>query len=217
MQRAAKHQPQVDDRHVGALGKQLVAVLVDTVHNLKQAQRPEQSHHGRGVEARLLLARPGHHAGLEVVLAGVVAGQAVARARDQVEELGRRVDEVEDLRQQEQHEGLAEVALDADDHEDHAREVAVRVADENVRRVLVVGEEGEADAKKGQEEEQAEEVAVDGGVWVGGDEVQTVVGDEEKGDDNGLHHLDAIDACEDVDGIGAENGKGSHVDIVEPA
>lgn len=152
-----------------------------------------------------------------MVLARVVARQAVARAGDEVKELGRGVDEVEDLRQQEEHEGFAEVALDADDDEDHAREVAVRVADEYVRWVLVVGEEGEADAEEGEQEEQAEEVAVDGGVGVGCDEVQAVVGDEEQGDDDGLHDFDAVNACKDVDGVGAEDGEGGHVGIVEPA
>lgn len=69
---------------------------------------------------------------------------------------GRRIEEVADLRDQQKHEGLAEVAQDADDDKDHAGEVAVCVPDEDARRVLVVREECEAHAQEGQEEVQAE-------------------------------------------------------------
>lgn len=60
-------------------------------------------------------------------------------------------------------------------------------------------------------------MAVDGGVRVCRDKVQTVVCNEEQCDDDGLHDLNAIDAREDVDGIGAKDSQRSHVDVVQPA
>lgn len=68
----------------------------------------------------------------------------MARAWDDVEELGGRVDKVEDLGKEKEDEGLAEVTLDADDDEDHAGKVAVGVSDKDVGGVLVVCEERQA-------------------------------------------------------------------------
>lgn len=180
VQWASRHEPEVDDGHVGAFHKQLPAALILAVDDLEQADLAQQTHDGRYKEgAGLSLAGPDDHAGLEDVLEGIVPGQSVARAGDDVEQLGRRVDKVEDLGQQEEDERLAKVALDADDDKDHAGKVAVGVADKDVGGVLVVGKEGQADAEEGQEEEETEQVAVDGRVRVRRDKVQTVVGDEE--------------------------------------
>ena len=74
------------------------------------------------------------------------------RARNQVEKLGCRIYEVENLRDEQQEQCLAEVAEDADDGEDHAGKVAVCIADEDTGWVAVVGEQGEGDAEKGKEE-----------------------------------------------------------------
>lgn len=107
------------------------------------------------------------------------------------------------------------MAQDADDDEDHAREVAVRVPDEDARRVLVVREEREAHAQERQEEVQAEQMAVHGGVRVLGREVEGVVEDQQKRDDDGLHDLDPVNSSQDVDRVGAEDGAGRHVDVVK--
>ena len=59
--------------------------------------------------------------------------EPVARTRDQVEELRRRVQEVEHLRREEQQHCLREVPENADDGERHAAEVAERVAHKGSR------------------------------------------------------------------------------------
>lgn len=88
---------------------------------------------------------------LEQSRAGVEAREAVARTRDEEEDLWGRVDEVEDLGDEEQEKGLGEVAKDADDCEDHSGEVAVRVPYEDAGRVPIVPPEGEGDANEGED------------------------------------------------------------------
>lgn len=133
-----------------------------------------------------------------------------------MEQLRGRVGGVEQLRDEQQQQRLAEVAEDADDGEDHAGEVAVRVADEDARRVPVVVPERQRDADEGEQEVEREEVGVGGRVRVGGEggEVEEVVEGDEEGDHDGLGDFDAVDAGEDVDRIGAEDGEGSHVGVV---
>lgn len=182
---SAPDEPQVQDGQVARLLDELRArLLVDALDDLEQAQLLQQADGGGDGPRGLPLGRPGRDRGLEQAGPRVEPGQAVARAGDDVEQLGRRVKEVGDLRDQQQHEGLAEVAQDADDDEDHAGEVAVRVPDEDARRVLVVREEREAHAQKGQEEIQAEQMAVHRGVWVCGRQVEGVVEDQQERDDD---------------------------------
>lgn len=212
----APDEPQVQDGQVARLLEELLArLLVGAGDDLKQAQLLQQSD-GRGDGPRgLPLRGPGRNRGLKQARPRIEPGQPVAWAGDDVEQLGRRVEEVADLRDQQQHEGLAEVAQDADDDEDHAGEVAVCVPDEDARRVLVVREECEAHAQEGQEEVQAEQMAVHCGVRVCGREVESVVEDQEKRDYDGLHDLDPVDSSQYVDRVGAEDGTGRHVDVVE--
>ena len=70
----------------------------------------------------------------------------MARAGNQTEDLGGRVEEVEDLGYEEEAEGFGKVAKDADNGEHHAGEVAVGVADEDTGGIPVVVEEGAGDA-----------------------------------------------------------------------
>lgn len=90
----------------------------------------------------------------------------MSRTGDQAEQLGRRVEEVEDLRDDEEQQGFAEVAEDGDDGEHHPREVAVRVAHEDFGWVPVVPPEGQGDADEGEEEVDGEEMRVGGGMWL---------------------------------------------------
>lgn len=46
-------------------------------------------------------------------------------------------------------------------------------------------------------------------------ELLEIEDDDGAGNDNGLAHLDAIDAGQDVDGVGTKDGQHAHVDIVE--
>lgn len=141
----------------------------------------------------------------------------MARTRDEAEDLGGRVEEVEDLGYEEEAESFGEVAEDTDDGEDHAGEVAVGVADEDAGRVPVVVEEGAGDADPGQQEVEREEMGVGGRVRVWGCEVEEIVEGEEEGDDDALGDFDAVDAGEHVDALGAEHGNAGHVEVVEGA
>ncbi|QSZ32658.1 hypothetical protein DSL72_002237 [Monilinia vaccinii-corymbosi] len=138
--------------------------------------------------------RPGGDGGFEEVGVRVVAGETVARAGDQVEELRGAVDEIDGLRDEEQEEGFGEVPEDAADGEDHAGEVAVCVPDEDAGGVPVVEEQREGYPDEGEQH------------------VQGVVEDEQERDDDGLRYFDAVDAGEDVDAIGAEDGDAGHRD-----
>ena len=67
-------------------------------------------------------------------------GQSVSRAWDQSEELWCGVDKVEDLGDEEEEHGLAEVAEDGDHCKRHASEVAVCVTNEHSGGIPVGGE-----------------------------------------------------------------------------
>ena len=141
----------------------------------------------------------------------------MAWTRHEAKQLRGRVDKVEDLREQQQHERLAEVPENTNDDKDHAGKVAVRVADEHARRVPVVAEQGKGDAEEGEQEVEREEVRVSRRVGVRREQVEAVVDGEEKGDDDGLGDFDAVDSREDVDAVGAEDGDAGHVDVVQRA
>lgn len=209
----APDEPEVEDGEVARLGD--AAVL--TCGQLQEAEAGEDAQ-GAGEEGvGLAILGPGGDGGLHESRAGVETGQAVTGAGDEAEDLGARVEEVEDLGCEEEAEGLGEVAEDADDGEDHPREVAVGVADEDLGGVPVVGDKGEGDADPGEEEVEGEEVGVGGRVGVRGEEVEAVVEGEEEGDDDALGDLDAVDARQHVDALGAEHGDAGHVDVVERA
>lgn len=211
-QGAAPDEPEVEKGEVAGLAQ---SAGVRVVGEGEQAAAGEEAQGGGDGGAGLGVGRPDGDAGLEQTGARVEVGQAVAGAGDELEELRRAVEEVQDLGQQQQHEGLGEVAQDADGGEHHAREVAVGVADEDARRVPVMGQQGEADAQEGQHEEEREEVGVGGRVRVGSDEVEDVVEDQQAGDHDALRHLDAVDPSQDIDTIRAEDAERGHVDVVE--
>jgi len=118
----------------------------------------------------------------------------MSRTVDDPEQLRGGVEEVEDLGDEQQQEGLGEMPQDSDDGEDHAREVAVGVAHEDLRGVPVVCPEGEGDADEGEEEEEGEEMRVCGWMWVSREDIQGVIENQEEGDDEGLRDFDAVDA-----------------------
>lgn len=47
-------------------------------------------------------------------------------------------------------------------------------------------------------------------------EGQYIVCKQKHSDDNGLRDFDAVDTCKDVDAVGAEDGDGGHVGVVQP-
>ena len=109
------------------------------------------------------------------------------------------------------------MAENADNCENHAREVAVGIADKDLGGVPVVPEEGAGDADPGEEEVEGEEVRVRGRVRIRGEEVEAVVEGQEAGDDDALRNLDAVDAGKHVDALRAEHGDAGHVDVVKGA
>ena len=77
---------------------------------------------------------------------------------DEVKQLGHREEEVEDLRHEKEHHGLAEVADDADDGKGHAGKIAVRVSNENGRWIPVEWEESSGDTDERHDDVGGEEV-----------------------------------------------------------
>ena len=84
----------------------------------------------------------------------------MARTRNNMEELGSRVDKVEDLRDEQKQQGLAEMAENCNDHKDHAGKVAVCVADEYTRRIPIVREECKRHPEEREQEIQREQMGV---------------------------------------------------------
>lgn len=94
----------------------------------------------------LALGGPGGYRGFEETGSGVELWETVARAGNQAKDLRCRVEEVEDLRNQEETQGLGKMAENTDDGENHSREVAVCVTHENFGGVPVVVQERARDA-----------------------------------------------------------------------
>lgn len=61
----------------------------------------------------------------------------MSRTRDDLEELGQRIDKVNDLWDEEEKERFREVSKDSNCCEDHATPVAERITDEYLRRIPV--------------------------------------------------------------------------------
>lgn len=120
------YQHEIDQRQVV---RYHVIVLLDPLY---QPERLERLDYESADEVQLGLAefRDGyfHLVGFRVELR-----EAVPRAGDEVEELRNGVEEVEDLGDEEEEGGFAEVAEDADHGEGHSGEVAERVAHEYFR------------------------------------------------------------------------------------
>jgi len=70
---------------------------------------------------------------VEQIRLAVVLGQPVTRTWHKVEQLRRGVQEIQDLRQEEEQQRLAEVAQDSNHGESHAGKVAVGVPNKHLR------------------------------------------------------------------------------------
>ena len=131
------------------------------------------------------------------------------------EELRSRVDEVEDLRDEQQKQGFGEMPQDSDDGEDHPCEIAVCISHEDARGVPVMPPEGETDAYKRKEHVQREQMGVCCRMRVRCQQVKRIVENEQESDDERLGHFNSVNACKDVDTVWTEDGHGGHVDVVE--
>jgi hypothetical protein len=79
---------------------------------------------------------------------------------DDAEELRSGIDEVEDLRDEQEEEGLGEVPEDADHGKYHSSKVAVRVSYEDLGGIPVVKPESQRDTDEGQKHIKREEMRV---------------------------------------------------------
>ena len=145
----APDEPEVEEGEVGRLGE---GAVLGVKGDLEEAEAGEEAEQVTDEGPRLAIGGPGGDRGLEEAGAGVEAREAVTWAGDETENLGRGVEEVEDLGDEEEAQGLGEVTEDADDGKDHAGEVAVGVADKDTGRIPVVAEEGGRDTDPGEEE-----------------------------------------------------------------
>eukprot|EP00955_Chlamydomonas_euryale_P056542 356459-Chlamydomonas_euryale.AAC.5 len=130
-------------------------------------------------------------------------GQPVARARHDLEQLGDAVDKVDNLRDEEEQQRLAEVAQDARDRDRHARKICKRA---------------ERAARERQREVGREEVRVTCRVAAGADaprDRRQAVRQHRTRDDKRLAGLQAVDSREDVDAVRAEDDKRDHVAEVQ--
>jgi hypothetical protein len=141
----------------------------------------------------------------------------VPRAGDEAENLWAGVEEVEDLRNEEQAQCLGKMSKNTNDSKNHAREVAVGVSDKDLCGIPVVSEQRARDANPREEKVEREEVRVCGRVRIRCEEVKTIVKGEEKGHDQALRDLNAVNASKHVDALGAEHGDTGHVDVVKRA
>ena len=205
-------EPEIEEREIGALDDLTVVVGGDTqqpqaVEGLQEERERKRWRRAEGGRRWLQQAGP-----------RVEPRQPVPRTRDHAKQLRGRIDEVEDLRHEEQEERLAEVAHNADDGEDHACEIAVGVAYEDLGRVPIVRPERRRDADEREQQVEREHVRVRCRVRVRHErrEEERVVEDQQKGDDERLRDLDAVDPGQDVDAVGTEDGYGGHVGVVQP-
>lgn len=101
-----------------------------------------------------------NHREAEGVRRRVPRGKPVARNGKHPEELRRRVHKVQHLRDEEQEQGLGELAQDSSDRKRHPREIAERVAHKRSCRIPAVLDQGQHDGEQGQHHAQREEMKV---------------------------------------------------------
>mmetsp|Transcript_39759 Transcript_39759/g.66702 ORF Transcript_39759/g.66702 Transcript_39759/m.66702 type:complete len:215 (+) Transcript_39759:831-1475(+) len=142
--------------------------------------------------------------------------ETVARARHDLEQLRNGVHKVDQLRHEEQQQGLAEVPKNAHHGERHSRKIGERVSDKHFGRVPVEDQEGEGGRDERQHEVSGEEVRIADDL-VGLVQHAQVVDENRDTDHQALTRFKAIDAGENVDRVGAKDGEKQHVEVVEHA
>lgn len=210
--RTKRDEPEIHERHVAGAGDG-AGWIAHEVDETQAVEQGEAETHGGTWRVRKVCVGRFHEAG-----AGIEGREAMAGTGHEFDELGQGVDEVEGLGQEQQQQGLAKVAEDGDGGEEHAGKVAVGVADKDLGWVAVVGPEGDADAEKRQEEVEGEEVRVGrrGEEAAGevGVEIDGIVEEEQQRNDDGLRHLESVEAGQDVDAVGRKDAQRKHVCVV---
>lgn len=134
----------------------------------------------------------------------------MSRAWDYVEKLRCRVDEVENLGDEEKNQSLAEVTHDTHHSKDHAGEVTVCITYKHLGREPVVLEESKGHSQERQQKVDREQVRISCWVECGRrrNQIKCVIQEDQQCDDNRLGNLDSVDASKDVDAVGTEDGNG---------
>ena len=133
--------------------------------------------------------------------------KSVPWAVDEVEELRNAKHEVQELRNEEQHHGLAKVTQDAYHRKCHACAVAEGVAHEDLAGEFVVLQEGQSAPKERNHDGEGEHVALDDFLGFRAFCVLVncnfnyIVDHDEAPDDEALAHLNAIDPGVDIANI----------------
>jgi len=126
---------------------------------------------------------------------------SVSRARNDAKELRERNSEVEELRDEKQEEGLAEMAKDASHPKGHAGKVCETVANKYLGRIPVVVDQGKRACKKRQREKHGQLVLSS----KGSTKLKVVMNQNRAGNNARLGGLQTIDTGIDVDRIGAKH------------
>ena len=105
---------------------------------------------------------------------------------------------------------------DANDSEYHAGEIAVCVADENLRGVFVVAPKCHGDANKWQEEEEREQMAVRSRMRIPRKDIQTIIQHQQRCNNQTLTNFNPIYPGHNIYAVGTENRNRCHVYIIQP-
>lgn len=126
------------------------------------------------------VARVGQEAGIMVV-----NGKAMSGAVHDANELGNRKEEVDELRNEEKHQGLGEVALDGGNSESHSGEISEGITDEGLRRVGIEVSQSQNATKEGEHEVDAVHVLL----GARSAELNVVMRQDRQGNDDSLAGL----------------------------
>ena len=140
----------------------------------------------------------------------VVHWKPVPRARHNLEELRTRIHKVDDLRNEEDEQGLAKVPEYARHRQRHSSEIRVCVPNEHSRRVVVEQQQCRGDCNQGQRDVDREELGVSYADVFHAQlrqhhdlrEPHEVEEEHRARDHEGLPGLQPVESGEDVDGVG---------------
>mmetsp|Transcript_50392 Transcript_50392/g.116321 ORF Transcript_50392/g.116321 Transcript_50392/m.116321 type:complete len:274 (+) Transcript_50392:553-1374(+) len=203
-------QGEIDHRQVGHTHP--AAVTLDSGEAKRREEEDDQLTGGRQLRRVELGVRDD-----ELVRLPIVRRHPMPRARDPLEELRHRVDEIDHLRDEEEQYRLRVVPKNADDCKRHARKVAVGVANEDLRRMPVELQQRGGHGDERQHQAEREEVIVVQRSLRPTPQLDEIVRNDRQSDHHRLPCLEAIHACEDVDRVGAEDGEGGHKHVVQDA
>mmetsp|Transcript_10647 Transcript_10647/g.26474 ORF Transcript_10647/g.26474 Transcript_10647/m.26474 type:complete len:245 (+) Transcript_10647:641-1375(+) len=139
----------------------------------------------------------------------------MAWARNELEQLRHRVDEVENLRHEEEEDSLRVVSKDGCDGERHSSEVAVRISDEYLRRVPIMSKQRQRSEEEGHHQVERKKIVIMQRALGPSVQLNSVVENHGRGDHDRLTHLEAVHTGENVDRVGAEDCQRCHENVIQ--